>query len=443
VLILVILSIALINISKNKTVSKIKKNVEDFSGNIISTDLKNISPDLKNISPDLNNYTLVNNTDFNYKTAFTGEHSTMTDCHASAKDYLNKYKPILSENDLIGTEHNDGTKACQVYYKGNNTELMRGDTDTKTYIRKLDDEYWRNNYTYKTQKCAIEKVKLDLDEKYEDFLKTNSIGDNVSNDDFIESQCLEKAENQNKPIVGININYNSNDSGCYGIYAGFETDGTDQMSCMYGHEVLDSVVSKNEKVLSATVKTVLENNKLTDVNSDSNNIKASDFLKFMGKLDEEKQEEIDDLVKRNDIVGKEKEAKKLQLAIPKLNISTKNTKQNTITKTNAIQCDFEKPIFLSGNQIKNIYNNVKKHSELESIIDMFEKKGLVVLNTDGSIKYNSGFIENIDFNGINTFSCKLLQTHIMNETKTKNLSIWNRLKQVVNVSIAKTNLEIS
>ena len=74
---------------------------------------------------------------------------------------------------------------------------------------------------------------------------------------------------------------------------------------------------------------------------------------------------------------------------------------------------------------------------------MFEKKGLVVLNTDGSIKYNSGFIENIDFNGINTFSCKLLQTYILNETKTKNLSIWNRLKQVVNVSIAKTNLEVN
>ena len=423
-LILVILGIELINISKNKTVKKIEKvkNVEDFSGNILSTDSKNVSPDL-------NNYTILNNTDFNYKTAFTGEHSTMTDCHASAKDYLNKYNPILTENDLIGAEHNDGTKACQVYYKGNNTELMRGDTDTKTYIRKLDDEYWRNNYTYKSQKCAIEKVKLDLDDKYEEFLKNNSIGDNVSNDEFIESQCLEKAENQNKPIVGININYNSNDSGCYGIYAGFETDGTDQMSCMYGHEV--------PTVLNTTVKTVLENNESIDTNSDTNNIAASDFLKYMGKLDVEKQNEFDDLVKRNEIVGKEKEDKKLQFAAPKLNI------HNTPTKTNTIQCDFDKPIFLSGNQIKNIYNNVKNHSELESILDMFEKKGLVVLNTDGSIKYNSGFIENIDFNGINTFSCKLLQTYILNETKTKNLSIWNRLKQVVNVSIAKTNLEVN
>ena len=53
----------------------------------------------------------------------------------------------------------------------------------------------------------------------------------------------------------------------------------------------------------------------------------------MGKLDVEKQTEFDDLVKRNEIVGKEKEAKKLQLAAPKLNISTKNNKPNTITKT--------------------------------------------------------------------------------------------------------------
>jgi len=385
------------------------KNVEDFSGN--------------------DNYILLDNTDYNYKTAYTGQQPSIKECHVSGKQYLNKYTPILNENDLIGAEHNDATKACQVYYKGNNTELMRSDTDTKTYIRKLDDEYWRNNSRYKNAKCSIETLKLDLDEKYEEYLKNNSIDDNVTTDTFIESQCIEKAEDQNKSLLGININYNSNDSGCYGIYSGFETDGTNKMSCMYGNNEIGSVLNA-----SSTLKSDIQTNVVNSKIIDPTDTQSKDFLKFMTKKEEESKAELDNLIVRNEIVGKEKEAARMKLELAK----AKKIKKKI---PNTSQCNLDTPIFLSRSQVKNIYNNIENHTELQSILDMFENKELVISNVDGSKKYNSGFIDNFDFDGIDTFSCKLLQTYILKETNTKHTGILNRLKHVIETSISKTKLE--
>jgi len=238
-----------------------------------------------------------------------------------------------------------------------------------------------------------------LDDKYNEYLKTNSIGDDTYQDSMIANKCIQLAESNQigKSFVGVDIKYNSiNDSGCYGIYGDFEEADDNIFSCNYGQNDVSSA-----------------------------------FKIYEDKKDKEEEEELAYIKTLNDRfeeLEKEKDN------------NDKNLKNVNKYKNKTI-CNFDSPVFLSANQVKNIYKQLENHEELKSISDMFENKKLVISNIDGSKQYNSGLIQNIDFDGINTFSCKLLQSFIVNETSTKNTGILNKLKKVISTSIAKTKLE--
>ena len=88
----------------------------------------------------------------------------------------------------------------------------------------------------------------------------------------------------------------------------------------------------------------------------------------------------------------------------------------------------KKGLFLESLVVYEIYNELSDNDEMFPLLTMLEDNGLIVHREDGSMITKSGYIKSVEFEGMDSLTCKIVKLYLSEKTEAPEDKVVNESK---------------